>query len=388
MTCAYNIEWLHNLEVVKEAKRWFKQSMIDAVQFASIGENYKSELYHPNFLIRILLFVASLLALSGITGLLALMIADADENVIFIACIIYGLISFFVLEKVFIQSNKHYKSGVTEALLYHACGFTLGGLIGLTDGEEHTIFVFSICIFTFTAIRYLDLVTTLAAFASLMGFIFYEFYQMGGIFRNIIPLVLIICFTPLYFYFHILKKNRSLSEWHYVITLVEALSLLLIYAAGNYFVVRELTLDLMDLYLEEGQDIPYAFLFYGLTILIPLVYLYFGIKNKDIVLLRVSLFVFAFSVFTFKYYYGFGHPEISLTIAGALLTGGTLALMNYLKIIRYGYTRENLLQEKWDTANIQAVLISQTMGGNEIVAHDEFKGGGGGFSGGGASGDY
>jgi hypothetical protein len=388
MNCAYNKEWLYNLEVIKETKRWLKQEMITKEQFTSIEEKYKSAFYHPNFLIRILLIVAALLALSGITGLLALMIADAGETAIFIGCIAYGLISFFVLEKFFIDSNKHYKSGVTEALLYHACGFTLGGLIGLTDGEEHTSFVFCILVFSFCAVRYLDLVTTAMAFASLAGFIFYEFYEMGGIFKHIIPFVLIICFTPLYFYFHGLKKNRALSEWHYVMVLVEALSLLVVYAAGNYFVVRELSLELMDLYLEEGQDIPYAFLFYGLTVIIPLVYMYFGIKNKDIVLLRVSLFAFAFSVFTFKYYYGFGHPEISLTVAGALLTGVTLVLMNYLKIIRHGYTRENLLQEKWGSANIQGILISQTMGGNEIVSHDEFKGEGGGFGGGGASGDF
>jgi uncharacterized membrane protein YgcG len=39
--------------------------------------------------------------------------------------------------------------------------------------------------------------------------------------------------------------------------------------------------------------------------------------------------------------------------------------------------------------NLQAFIVSQTMGGNEvkISTDDQFKGGGGGFSGGGASGD-
>jgi hypothetical protein len=100
----------------------------------------------------------------------------------------------------------------------------------------------------------------------------------------------------------------------------------------------------------------------------------------------VSLLVVAFSVFTFKYYFSLGHPEITLTAAGAILTGITLLIMNYLKTIRHGFTRENLLEEKWGSMNVQGILISQTMGGNTIA--DTFKGEGGGFGGGGATGEY
>jgi uncharacterized membrane protein YgcG len=169
---------------------------------------------------------------------------------------------------------------------------------------------------------------------------------------------------------------------------VEALSLLLIYAAGNYLVVRELSIELMDLFLEEGNDIPFAYIFYALTVLIPIGYLYFGIKHKDIVLLRVSLLVLAFSVFTFKYYYGFGHPEITLTVAGIVLLVITILLLNYLKTIRYGFTRENILGEKWANVNAEAFIISQTMGGNQVTTPEQFKGGGGGFGGGGATGSF
>jgi uncharacterized membrane protein YgcG len=211
---------------------------------------------------------------------------------------------------------------------------------------------------------------------------------MGGIYRKVIPFAFIFFFTPLYFSAKALRGKSAFSLWNNNLIVVEALSLLLIYIAGNYLVVRELSVTLMDLYLVESGDIPYAYVFYFLTVMIPLAYLFFGIKNKDIVLLRVSLVVLAFSVFTFKYYYGFGHPEISLTVAGAVLTGIAVLLMNYLKVIRNGYTRENLLEEKWGSMNIQGILISQTMGGNQIATDDSFKGGGGEFSGGGSSGKF
>jgi hypothetical protein len=73
------------------------------------------------------------------------------------------------------------------------------------------------------------------------------------------------------------------------------------------------------------------------------IYLYVAIKHKDLVLLRVSLTVIALSVFTFKYYFSLGHPEITLTIAGIVLLLVSIALLNYLKVVRNGYTRENLL---------------------------------------------
>ena len=112
----------------------------------------------------------------------------------------------------------------------------------------------------------------------------------------------------------------------------------------------------------------------------------FGIKNKDFVLIRVSLVVLAFSVFTLKYYSGFENLEITLTVLGLILVSVSLALLNYLKGIKHGYTRENLLSEKWSSVNAEAFVISQTMGGNLVNA--DFKGDGGDFGGGGASGSF
>jgi uncharacterized membrane protein YgcG len=65
-----------------------------------------------------------------------------------------------------------------------------------------------------------------------------------------------------------------------------------------------------------------------------------------------------------------------------------LALMNYLKVSRGGFTRENLLSEKWSSTNVEAFVISQTVGGNQVTKTETFEGGGGSFGGGGASGGF
>jgi hypothetical protein len=384
MKSAYNEAWVYNLAVIKEARRWLKQQLIEVQQFEAIKEAYKNGFYHPNFIIRVLLFIATLFALFGVTGLLGLMVVAAGEELAYMGSIIYGVVSFIFLERVFIKKN-HFKSGVTEALLYHACGFTIFGCVAILEYNEHAIFIVCLVVFVFAAIRYLDLIATLAAVLTLAGILFFEFYAMGGIFQQVIPFLFIIFFSAIYLVTKKLQKRHDLKRLRNNFLIVEFLSLLFIYAGGNYLVVRELSVNLLELDLEPGTDIPFAFIFYGLTVIIPVLYLYLGIKNKDSVILRMSLIVVAFSAFTFKYYYSFGHPEISLTIAGIVLLALSIALMNYLKTMRKGFTRENLLAEKWGNMNVEAFIISQTTGGNQVDVDTTDMPGGGGFGGGGAS---
>lgn len=387
MKSAYNESWIYNLEVIKETKRWLKANLIDQSQHKAISESYTSHFYHPNLIIRILIFIASLIGLSGVTGILALLILETNQTIISIGSIIYGVVSFYVVDKVIIRNSNHYKSGLTEALIYHACGFTIGGFSGLFDFAMVPTLVFSIIILTLAAYRYLDILTTLASVLTFGFLIFYELFELGGIFKQIIPFIFIIIFTVVYFSIRRLKTKPNWSIWNNNLVIIESLSLLIIYLAGNYLVVRELSINLMDLSLAEGEDIPFAYPFYALTVFLPAAYLYFGIRRKDFVLIRTSLIVLAFSVFTFKYYHGFTHPEIFLTIVGMILLGITLTLLDYLKTIKAGYTRENLLSENWGSMNAEAFIISQTMGGNQIKS-ESFEGGGGSFGGGGASGNF
>jgi uncharacterized membrane protein YgcG len=387
MRCAYSEISLHNLTVAKEAKQWLKSDVITREQYDAIHAEYKSGFFHPNLMIRILLFTASLIALGGVTGFLGLIFSSVLEDAIAALCFVYGAMSLVSLE-VLIRNSNHYKSGVTEALLYHSMGFIIGGVAGFSDFETATMIVTCLLVFGFCAFRYLDLITTAAALCALGCFLFFELYKIGEVVQQLIPVFFIIVFSPLYFLFKKLKRNITNEPWESCLILSEAFCLMVVYAAGNYFVVRELSVALLELDIMPGEDIPFAFLFYGLTVIVPIVYLYFGIRNKDSVLLRVSLLVIAFSVFTFKYYFSLGHPEFTLTAAGLILVAVTLFLFRYLKTPKRGYTRENILKEKWAEANPEALIISQTMGGNTAVVDDSFKGGGGEFSGGGASGDF
>ena len=380
---AYNKTWLRNLTILKLAKQWQHSSLIEKEQLTSISSQYESKFYHPNFIIRILLFVAAVIVLGAITGLLTLGVMDAGEEALSMLSIFYGAISLLVLDQVFIKKNNHYKSGITEALLYHSILFMMIGTIEFIEDRPEPYAIIACVLFGFTAYRYLDLISTAVSILSFALLIFLMMFRAGGIVQQIIPIVIIIVFSPLYFVFRNLGKQREAEFWKDCLIVAEGVCLLLVYAAGNYLVVRELSIEMLNLELAEGQDIPLAWLFYGLTVIIPVLYLYFGIRLKDLVLLRVSLIVIAFSAFTFKYYYSTGHHEITFTVSGIILLITSISLLRWLKTPRYGYTRENILSEKWANSNAQAFIVSQTLGvGGKLTEQTRF---GGGESGGGGT---
>jgi hypothetical protein len=385
MKFAYNSDWLRNLHLVKEAKQWMVSGLITKEQHDKITEQHPSPFYHPNFIIRILLMLATFIVLGAITGLLILTVMSADEAGLAILSILYGLISLTVLDRVFIASKNHYKSGITEAILYHAILFIMLGCIDFFEDSPAPYAVVLGVVFAFTAYRYLDLISTAGALGAFAWLVFYLLYQAGGAIQQVIPIVFIVLFTPLFFVFRKLRRTPAAEPWEACLIVSESICLLFMYAAGNYLVVRELSIELMDLELQPGQDIPLAFVFYALTVIIPMLFLFFGIRNKDLVLIRVSLIVLAFSVFTFKYYFSLGHHEITLTVGGIIMLLLAVSLLRWLKIPKHGYTRENILNEKWANSNAQAFIVSQTLGVTSKPEHQPDWGGGESGGGGAAS---
>ena len=149
--------------------------------------------------------------------------------------------------------------------------------------------------------------------------------------------------------------------------------------------VRELSIKLMGMSISKGEDIPFAYLFYFFNIFIPLAYLYYGIRKKSILFIRLGLLVSTLSIITFKYYFIPGSTMLFITISGAFLIIIALILFNLHKKTRHGFTQKKLLQERWASQDFAAIIASQTLGQSRIdntSTGNSFKGGN--FGGGGA----
>lgn len=383
MSCAYNTTWLANLKRTKAAKQWSDSGIISKEQLAAIRVAHPSGFYHPNIFIRVLLFLATQLGLSGLIGLVFLAVQGFEnEGKAAGVALVVGILMLLFVDFLVVRSGRHYKSGVAEGMLYFSMGLIALGLFPFFETNEWWYFVALTAVVALAAYRFLDLIGTITALVLFGSTLFYKLDKAGLI--AFMPFVFILVYGALYFAFNRIQKMKAAEPWSDCLILAEGLCLLTVYAAGNYLVVREMSTSLMGLQLAENQNIPFAFLFYITTVLVPVAYLFFGIKNKDLVLIRVSLAALAFSVFTFKYYFSLGHPEITLTLAGAILLAVSIALMRWLKTPRSGFTRENLLSEKWGNANLSAFVVSQTMGAM-VPKEVDATGFGGGESGGGGA---
>jgi hypothetical protein len=389
---AYDLSELRKKLALSNIKGWHKAGLVEESEMLRLGEKYHSNLYSPTVFMRLFLFCATLLAI--FTTLMPIAIAlgfDFDNEIAWrVIYILLGLIAIIVSELKFIRASHHYKSGVTEAGYFGGASFLYVGIIGFninSSAEVLSSFVFAMILFAVITIRYLDLIAIIGALCCFIGALFVALEPIMAL----LPFVTMLVFAGLYLLSRKLqtKVNDVLWEDHFVV--FDALALLLVFIGGNYFVVRELSLGLMGLNLSDGSDIPFAFLFYFLTASIPIGYLLFGMLKREMLFIRIGLFCIALSILTAVNYNFLDNPQLTSAVIGALMILVSLGLMKYLKKNRNGYTREQLLESKWENSDLAAFVASQTLGGHQIDGSEETftnKGAnfGGGETGGGGSG--
>jgi len=387
MISAYKKIDIDKLELFETAKTLKKEGFIDA-NAALLELEVASVLYHPGWIMRILLFITGYIGLSGVTGMALLMLQDLPEDAWKTMLIIVGGIGVLINELLLVRGLQHFKSGLTEVVLYNSVGMIAGGFVLNFQHSEVLAALFVVLTCLLAAIRYLDKTTTMAAAVAFAFFLFFLFFKIGGVAEKMIPFVIVIAFGAWYFISVNLEKREKFALWLDQIHVLQVVSLILAYLGANYFVVRELGQEMLGMHIEPGKDIAFAWFFYLTTVLIPLVYLYFGVKNRNRILLWVGLVILGFSVFTFKYYYSSGHPEITVTLAGAILLAVSVYLLNKLKKPINGITRERLGVSDLDSLTAEGIFISQTVGGITTGQQEGELFQGGDFGGGGASGNF
>lgn len=384
---AYNHTWLDNNIVHTEVEEALHENAVTAAEAANIKFKYPVGFYTPNAFIRIGLFILTVVIAFFSYGLLTLMMADALDKSIAGIVIFYGLITYAALEAI-IRSKKHYQSGVDDALLWMAAGMLLGGISYGIDASEQQICTVAFVISLLAMLRFTDRIMSVVATLSLMAIVFFTCANIGGAVKAIVPFVLMALSAFLYFGAKKAAKLPGLTHYTQCLKMVEITALLMLYVSGNYFVVRELSDTMFDLNLTPGDSIPFGWLFWIFTFIIPAIYLFFGIRAKDVVLLRVGLVLFAAIVFTVRYYHTVAPIEVVMTLGGIALLGISYALIRWLKEPRYGFTSEELRPANAEAPiQIESLVIAETFAA-PTAAPNATQFGGGSFGGGGAGGEF
>ena len=400
---AYKKKFLDNLLITKKCKTWFSNGLITSAQMSSVLINYPAGYYNPNVFIRVGLFLFMSITISAALGLYSLITLPAlargssDSLMVFgvITSFIFGGLSFFILER-FIKEKNWFGNGMDDALLYSGLSsvFSIIAIL-ISDTLNASNNVLLICILflpvlVIASMRYLDRLVTFFAVVCFCCVFFLVIMKTGSIAKFVMPFSFMALSATLFFITLRFLNNPDLVHYKRCLTIVKAASLIIFYISGNYFVIRESSVEYFGLDVSLGQDIPMAFLFYAFTALVPLAYLFFGLKKKDKLMVWVALLLIAVSVLTFKYYFSLGHPEITLTTAGLVMIILAYGSIRYLNQDRHGITfKDDPNEDDFLKSNAEALIIAQSFGSAATQSPDpgaEF--GGGEFGGAGSGGKY
>jgi hypothetical protein len=381
MKKAYNESEVRNLAINRIAKRWTDQKLISEAQFEAVKATFPQHFYLPSVFIQIGLFIFTITACASFAGFISLFLSGKIEKslagISLICCV-----CFTGAMELLIKNRRLFHSGVDNALLYAA---VITAFAPFFVWFENSLTVAQYCLIalvllSMVVIRYADLTAVALWFVAILTLLTNVMiqYPYG---KALLPFAIMALAISLYF----LSGKTTGFYYHNCKLLTRILSLSSFYLAGNYYVVREGNAILGDLPVAVAPQLSNAFVFYALTCLVPLLYVFLGLKKKDRILLVTGLFSFGFSIFTYRYYFPILTIAQGLVVAGAAMITIAVWAIWYLKVPRYGLTDE--ADSERSTSDLEALLTSQYLG-RAAPQNNGPKFGEGSFGGGGAGSDY
>nr|WP_295864500.1 hypothetical protein [uncultured Chitinophaga sp.] len=384
---AWSSVTLDNLYIQNEADKAHRQGCISPETQETIRKAHPVDLYTPNPVIRVGLFLLTGIVVAFTSGFFLLLALSSDTSTGFRAALILAsLLCIGVLEFA-ISQKKPYRSGINEALLWSAVGLFCCGIFIENYDMSESVWALTVLILTVLGtLRYADMVSSAVAYLSFLLLVFWQAMKLpyGTAFM---PFLLMGISLAVYLVSSRLVKSTALRHYSDCFTLLRILSLITLYMAGNYYVVRET--NNMLFMPENDPGIPAGWLFWTVTVIIPPLYIYLGARKKDAVLLRTGVILIAMIVFTIRHYHSVMPLESAMALGGLVLTGGAWMLIRYLHTPKNGFTYAPADESGMaDRLKVESLIIAQTFppAARPADTHPNFGGGSGG--GGGASGDF
>jgi hypothetical protein len=386
---AYNKTVLDNTLLVDEASTLKNSGFIDPIQYKTIIDQLPTLKRHKNILIRLAFFLLGSFLYSSICGMLSFFLANSDNFNYEILLFVYSIIGFVGME--FFAREKYYGFGLDDAFLLGA-QMTLFVAIGISTNENYlAVFIAMAIISIISYLRYVHLSSALLACIGVTGSLAYLMFEFGTIGKSILPFVMMVFSAMSYFLSKKGIENLKLPYYVKGIELANSFSLILFYLSGNYMVVRELSIILLEKDIPATQEIPFAIFFYAFTIIIPIFYLVYSLIKKDKPMLWIGFLAIVFSIFTIRYYHHILPVEVALTLGGLLLFAFTYFSIKKIKTNETGIT---FLPDRFSNSNsqlnLEIIIVASQFGLKPEIKPEEspMDFGGGGFSGGGSGEEF
>ena len=384
---AYNQELLLNTLVAEKSEELYDGNFITIEQLQNINRTLPKLVGSRNSIIRIIFFFLGSFLYGSICGMISLIfLTSLDDSTIWIlAPFLFATVGIAAMEIVIAKNLKFYKNGMDDAFVL---GIVLCIAVGLGLQNEFESWVISLSVFISAGLcyfRYLNipaLLVSCTAFVATTAFVMIQYIIYGS---ALLPILLAV--ISAFFYQIISKKNNKNSKPQYFqgLNFTKYFAAILFYLSMNYAVITELSAVLMPNLVVNTFSTVMSYLFIILTALIPIAYIYKGIKAKDKPLFVIGLLALAASYATLRYYVQFMSVELEMIFGGLLIFFASYFIMKKIKNNVQGIT---FLPDRLATNNAAQleILASVAQFGKNTTATESspMEFGGGGFSGGGA----
>jgi hypothetical protein len=387
---AYNKQWLENLFVQSSLDEAYHRECISKDEYYNCLAAYPVKFYTPNFVIRIGLFLLTAIIALFSLGLILLMTSSASlgQSGYAVLLFFFGCICYVSLE-ITVRSYNHFKSGIDDAMLWMTIIYIVAGFNLMTDMSAYQNSLIIFLISSILATRFINIAMSAIACASFIATLFFGYTFLGAFANATAPFLIMVASVLLYLLFVRMEIKEQWKFHVHAFTAVKAVALITFYAAGNYFVVREASLYLLHANYTAANGIPLGTLFWLFTIAIPFVYIAIGVKQKDILFLRIGLLLIAAAVFTVRNYYHILPLELAMILAGSLMIVAGYVLIKYLRTPMHGFSDEDIRDKDANfKKQLEAVVILQTFSQAQTGTGNKTDFGGGSGGGGGVEGQF
>ena len=386
---AYNKTGMDNLYTQNRLEDACRANCISVDELENCKKNFPVSFYTPNFLIRVGLFLLTVIIASFALGFFGLLVTAGGNTEAFrLLPIFFGIASYVLLE-VFVK-RYHYESGVDDALLWLSAVFIFVGINSLLphiSSLANALLIFVIA--SYLSLRFVDTAMSVVACLALLAVFFFAYIRFGDFAKATASFLIMTIAGLIYF---ISNKSKRQYEFRYYadcLLLIEITSLVCFYVAANYYAVRETSNAMFQLGLKEGEGIPMGWIFWILTVLIPVIYIVRGIQKHDMVLLRTGLILTAVTIFTLRHYYHILSTEGAMVLGGSVMIILAYLLIRYLKKPKHAFTSDEVSGfGQMGKLQIESLVIAEIASVQQqpVPTHTRFGGGSGG--GGGAGGNF
>ena len=384
---AYNKTSLRNLVIQEEVAEAVHCQLLSPEKENEVTLHYPVDLYTPNLFVRIGLGILTIFIVLASVGLLALItnFHNAGAILFLLGAACYGSLEFMV------SGKKHYNSGVDNILMMATIILFTSAIMEFLPSSVNGEVSVSLLVFFssfYLTIRFADTIMGVVTAVASLLWLFYFVSTFGIVAQQIVPFIIMAASGLLYFVVQKIAGYKSSFYYQFLLKAIAVVALCILYLAGNYYVVREISIEMFRFNLNKNGVISLGLFYWLWTMAVPVVYIVAGLLKKDLVFTRLGIIFSVIAVMTFRYYHAILSAEAAMLIAGTLIVLVTYGLIQYLRQPRYRFTFKAANTKNENILNVEGLIIGEAFGNNPSVQHAGTKFGGGSFGGAGAGDSY